>query len=107
MKTALVTGAARGIGRATADALARAGFRVLALDRDFPGSDLSNQIVFDLADLAGIGKLVAGLGEIHVLVNNAGMQNAIPIERYTAEARERILRVNLEAPVELIRAVAP
>jgi len=42
-----------------------------------------------------------------VLVNNAGIQTAVAIERYTDEARQKILRVNLEAPVELIRAVAP
>jgi 3-oxoacyl-[acyl-carrier protein] reductase len=41
-----------------------------------------------------------------VLVNNAGIQAALPIDRYTDEARTRMLRVNLEAPVELIRAAS-
>jgi 3-oxoacyl-[acyl-carrier protein] reductase len=39
-------------------------------------------------------------------VNNAGVQNAVAIEKYTEEQRRRILRINLEAPVELIRAVS-
>ena len=99
MNTALVTGAARGIGRAAADALQKAGFRVLRLD-------LEGEVKYDLTDLAGIPKLIASLGEIHVLVNNAGVQNAVSIDEYTEEQRKRILRINLEAPVELIRAVS-
>jgi NAD(P)-dependent dehydrogenase (short-subunit alcohol dehydrogenase family) len=99
LKTALVTGAARGIGRATADALQKAGLRVLRLD-------LQGEIAYDLTDLAGIPRLVDSLGQIDVLVNNAGVQNAVSIDQYTEEQRKRILRINLEAPVELIRAVS-
>ncbi len=107
MKTALVTGAGRGIGRAAAEALAKSGLRVLGLDRDF--GDVINgvePIRFDLMDLDRIPALVEKLGKIDVLVNNAGIQAALPIERYTDEARIRMLRVNLEAPVELIRAAS-
>ena len=99
MKTALVTGAARGIGRAAADALQKAGLKVLRLD-------VQGEVAYDLTDLGGIAGLVDSLGEIHVLVNNAGVQNAVSIDEYTEEQRKRILRINLEAPVELIRAVS-
>jgi len=99
LKTALVTGAARGIGRAAADALHKDGFRVLRLD-------LKDEVPYDLTDLAGIPKLVDSLGEIHVLVNNAGVQNAVSIDQYTEAQRTRIIRVNLEAPVELIKTVS-
>ena len=100
MKTALVTGAGRGIGRATAEALRKSGVTVIGLDRE--GAD----VTYDLTDLPGIPKLVASLGAIDILVNNAGMQNAVSIDKYTDEQRARILRVNLEAPVELIKAVS-
>ena len=99
MNTALVTGAARGIGRAAADALQKAGFKVLRLD-------LEGEVKYDLSDLSGIPKLVNSLGEIHVLVNNAGVQNAVGIDEYTDAQRVRIIRVNLEAPVELIKCIS-
>ena len=96
-----MTGAARGIGRAVADALRKAGCKVIGVDRE------PCDVVYDLTDLAGIPALIGRLGEIDILVNNAGIQTAVSIDRYTDEQRTRILRINLEAPVELIRAVAP
>ena len=109
MSTALVTGAGRGIGLATARAFLGAGWRVLALDQDFSGPEEQNstRVKFDLQDLVAIPGLIASLGEIHALVNNAGVHNALPYDKYTEEARRRILRINLEAPAELMRAVAP
>ena len=107
MKAALVTGAARGIGRAAAEALVQSGVRVFALDREFPDTLPGVEPVqFDLTDLAGLAPLVAKLGALDILVNNAGVQAGLAIERYTDEARSRMLRVNLEAPVELIRAAS-
>ena len=107
MKAALVTGAGRGIGRAAAEALAKSGMKVFGLDRDFSEPLQGIEPVrFDLTELSAIPKLIEGLGRLDVLVNNAGIQAALPIDRYTDEARSRMLRVNLEAPVELIRAAS-
>jgi len=107
--SALVTGAARGIGLATAKLLLEQKFQVIGVDRAF-GDDFPKgirKVTYDLTDVAGIPAMIASLGRIDALVNNAGIQNAVPIERYTEAQRRRILQVNLEAPVELIRAVAP
>ena len=103
MKSALVTGAARGIGRAVAEALLRSGLRVVGLDRSFDADPGFESLTFDLTDLAGLPAVLDTLGPLDVLVNNAGIQPAVSIDRYTDEMRSRILRVNLEAPVELIR----
>ena len=78
----------------------KAGCKVIGLDRE------QCDVVYDLANVAGIGPMVEKLGEIDILVNNAGVQTAVAIDRYTDEARRRILAVNLEAPVELIRALS-
>jgi 3-oxoacyl-[acyl-carrier protein] reductase len=80
--------------------LRQAGCKVIGLDRE------QCDVVYDLTDVAGIARLVDSLGAIDILVNNAGVQTAVSIDRYTDEARRRILAVNLEAPVELIRAVS-
>jgi len=107
VKTALVTGAGRGIGRAAAEALVKSGMKVFGLDRQFDTAITGLEaIVFDLTELAAIPGLIAKIGKLDVLVNNAGVQTALPIDRYTDEARIRMLRVNLEAPVELIRAAS-
>ena len=106
MKTALVTGAASGIGLAVSRLFEKSGFKVYALDLHFKNKSFSKEIQFDLGNLADIPKLIDSLGEIDVLVNNAGVQNAVSIDRYTDEQRARILRINLEAPVALIQALS-
>ena len=107
MNTALVTGAGRGIGLATARAFVTAGWRVLALDKDFSTFDLkeAERIEFDLRDLPGIKKLVEKK-EIHTLVNNAGVLFCDPYEAIPEEHKREILTVNIEAPAALIQAVS-
>ena len=108
MSTALITGASRGIGLATARAFLKAGWKVLALDKDFSGCDEKGfeRIEFDLQNLSGIRKLVEKR-EIHTLVNNAGVLYCDPYDSIPEAHRKEILAVNIEAPVELINALAP
>jgi NAD(P)-dependent dehydrogenase (short-subunit alcohol dehydrogenase family) len=108
VKTALVTGAARGIGLATARRFFSAGYRVLALDKDFPtASDDFERVEFDLVRTAEIAPLVQRLGEIHILVNNAGTLYCDPVGSIPEAHAQEIIAVNLRAPVALIDAVAP
>ena len=107
MNTALVTGAGRGIGLATARAFVGAGWKVLALDKDFSSFDLkeAERIEFDLRNLSGIRKLIEEK-EIHTLVNNAGVLFCDEYGSIPASHKEEILAVNLEAPAALIEAVS-
>jgi NAD(P)-dependent dehydrogenase (short-subunit alcohol dehydrogenase family) len=107
MSVALITGAARGIGFATAQAFLQAGWRVLALDKQFGAQIAGERVDFDLRNLAGIPKLVASLGGIDTLVNNAGVLYCEPYDAIPDEHKREILAVNLEAPAALIEAVAP
>lgn len=107
MSTVLVTGAGRGIGRATAQAFLDAGWRVLSLDKAFPQPALGERVDYDLRDLAGIPALIARLGEIDTLVNNAGVLYCEPYDAIAEEHKREILTVNLEAPAALIQALAP
>jgi 3-oxoacyl-[acyl-carrier protein] reductase len=107
MNTALITGAGRGIGLATARAFARAGWKVLALDKDFSGFDLAEaeRIEFDLRDLSGIKGLVEGR-RIDALVNNAGVLFCDPYDAIPEEHKREVLAVNIEAPARLIESVS-
>src|SRR5258706_8722883 len=108
MSTVLVTGAARGIGLATARAFLKAGWTVLALDKNFSGCDEKGfeRIEFNLQDLLGIGKLVEKR-EIHTLVNNAGVLFCDPYGSIPEAHKREVLAVNIEAPAALIAALAP
>jgi len=104
MSTVLVTGAARGIGLATARAFLKAGWTVLGLDKDFPASEEEGfeRIDFDLRNLAEIPKLAAR--QIDTLVNNAGVLFCDPYEAIPEAHKREVLTVNLEAPARLIEA---
>jgi 3-oxoacyl-[acyl-carrier protein] reductase len=64
-------------------------------------------VPFNLQDLADIGALVARLGRIDALVNNAGVLYCHPHDAFAEDDAVEILTVNLRAPVALIEAVAP
>jgi len=125
-RTAVVTGGAGPLGLVLADALARAGARIVVVDLDeercaattaaLPGSD-HVPVGADLLDPQGISRVVdvvRGLGACDVLVNNAAFTGtagvpgyAVPFEEQTDDAFAMALALNLTAPFSLTRQLAP
>jgi D-sorbitol dehydrogenase (acceptor) len=116
-KRALITGGARGIGRAISVAYANAGASVAVAD--LLGDDARNTaedigglgIEMDVTDLgsikAGVAKAEAEMGGIDILVNNAGVFNMAPIEEITPEDYRRQYDVNVGGTIFACQAVVP
>jgi NAD(P)-dependent dehydrogenase (short-subunit alcohol dehydrogenase family) len=104
---AVVTGAAQGIGRCTADLLSQEGYAVAALDRQ-PVSEVDLAVAGDVsneADTTAFAEAVLErFGRIDVLVNNAGIAGIIPAENTPVALWRTILEVNLTGPFLLCQA---
>ena len=120
--TALVTGATHGIGRATAFALGRAGYRVGVCARtaakvDALVAELEAEGIRAAGAAADVGepvqvsaaveRVVAALGDVGLLVNNAGVLIARPFEELTLEDWDGTMRTNLRSLFLVTRAVLP
>jgi 3-oxoacyl-[acyl-carrier protein] reductase len=118
-KAAIVTGSARGIGRATAELLAANGAQVLINDLD---GDVARQAAEEIAgetavfagDLTKPGvpdqlvqSAVDAFGKIDIVVNNAGYTIDAPIHKMSDEQYQAMLDIHLVAPFRIIRAAAP
>jgi 3-hydroxybutyrate dehydrogenase len=116
-KTALVTGAGSGIGRAIAQAFAQEGATVLVHDVASEAKAFANQIHMpflqaDLSDPAAVRDLAQqalqlASGRIDILVNNAGFQRIHPIEDFPEAEWSAMLQVMLTAPFQLIKYMLP
>jgi 3-oxoacyl-[acyl-carrier protein] reductase len=118
-KVAIVTGSARGIGRATAELLSEHGANVVINDLD---GDLARQTADELPGEAAVhtGDLtregapdelirtaIDAFGKIDIVVNNAGYTLDAPIHKMTDEWFQRMLDIHLIVPFRVIRAAAP
>jgi 3-oxoacyl-[acyl-carrier protein] reductase len=123
-KTALVTGASRGMGRATALALAAGGARVIVhygrnadeaksvVDQIRQAGGRADAVAADLAAPDGAHKLAAQVrdligGRLDVLVSNAGISKAAAIEDLTVEDFDNLFAVNVRAPYFLLQQLLP
>ena len=122
ISTALVTGATQGIGRATAFALGRAGYRVgvcartsgkldaLVAELEAAGIEAAGAAadVSDATQVASaVPRLVEALGEFGVLVNNAGVLIARPFEELSLEDWDGTMATNLRSLYLVTRALLP
>jgi 3-oxoacyl-[acyl-carrier protein] reductase len=117
-KVAIVTGSARGIGRATAELLASEGARVLINDLDADvaeqtASEISGDTLVFGGDLAKPGvcdqlveTVIGEWGKVDILVNNAGYTIDAPIHKMSDEAFQRMLDIHSIVPFRMCRAVA-
>ena len=111
-KVALVTGAARGIGLATARLMAEEGWDVVLLDRD--GEELARAaegvgraVVADVSDEGALAEVIAGLPRLDALVNNAGVADFGPIDETDPARWRRVMETNLDGVYLTSRACAP
>jgi 3-oxoacyl-[acyl-carrier protein] reductase len=92
---------------ATARHFAAAGWQVFSLDKEFGSDVVGERVTFDLARRSEIPALIASVGDVDTLVNNAGLLHCDPIDAIPDAHQSEILAVNLEAPAALIAAAAP
>jgi len=115
-RVAIVTGAARGIGREVSLTLAQRGYRIAANDLEAPEGTLEElrsagsealSVPGDVSDEAAVramvGAVIGEFGRIDVLVNNAGISAIVPAEETTLEEWNRTLAVNLTGPFLMCR----
>ena len=112
-KTAIVTGASSGIGRASAEALARAGFTVFGTSRraNANGPNRVSMLMCDVTDETSVASLVSAVlsntGRVDVLVNNAGVGLLGGAEESTVAQVQALFDVNLFGVIRMTNAVLP
>src|ERR1700736_3774572 len=118
-KVAIVTGSARGIGRATAELLSEQGAKVLINDLDGDvaeqtATEISGETLVFAGDLTKPGvpdelvqKVIDEWGQVDILVNNAGYTIDAPIHKMSDEQFQKMLDIHSIVPFRMCRAVAP
>lgn len=110
MARVLITGCSTGIGRAAAVELTKRGFDVIATARrvaTLEDLDVTEKRALDVNDEGSIRALLSEVGEVDVLVNNAGVGIHAPVEKGPIDAFRSVLETNVLGVVRMIQAFAP
>jgi NADP-dependent 3-hydroxy acid dehydrogenase YdfG len=110
MSSVLVTGASKGIGRATAAELARRSHRVIATARDpriLDDLDVDRRLRLDVTDQASVEAALAQAGDIDVLISNAGTIFAAAVEASPINEIERLYQQNTSGAIRVTQSVLP
>ena len=110
MASVLITGASKGIGRATAAEFARRGHRVVATARDprsLAGLDVDQRLPLDVTDPVSVAAAVRNAGEVDVLVSNAGVIFYAAVEATPLDKFAQLLDLNTVGALRVAQAVLP
>ena len=121
-KIALLTGASSGIGVVLANSLSNEGVEIIGVARSEDGLNKTkidieakggkfHSLSFDVSDISNLSKLKSKIenlvGEIDILINNAGIEEYNYFQNYSLEYIQKITSVNLLAPMEITRQFLP
>lgn len=110
MKHVLITGGNKGIGLKTTMLFLSSEYKVTIIARNASALNINhknlNKVDFDLYNIEKIPTIIAEIGEIDILINNAGIMNKDKYNNYSEINKEKILKINIEAPVQLMTSVS-
>jgi 3-oxoacyl-[acyl-carrier protein] reductase len=120
LRVALITGATGGLGRILAEGLDRAGYRIVINYLKSTGNAIELKAILendpyllqgDISDFKIVGRMAEKvereIGELHLLINNAGITKDLPIMKYPESEWDRVLNTNLKGTFNCIRHFTP
>lgn len=110
-RTVFITGASKGIGRATADILARQGHQIIGASRKNPGDNFPGEFLeCDMSDRAATADLVKDVAARHrvdAVVNNVGLVNPQKLGEIDLDSLDAVIQVNMGAAIQSTQAFLP
>lgn len=110
MRSVLVTGASQGLGKALSEELVQRGYKVFATARNPQNilvEGVFRKLPLDLTDAKSISSLLKEIDSLDILINNAGISLAGPVEAVPTNAVREVFETNLFGPLQLVQGIVP